>query len=71
MVVDRMRLSPAKLLIVVAFSIVILVELRTVLALFGIDLSVRGVLAIGLVAIGAFVLWAITPVFTTGEQESR
>lgn len=71
MAAEQLRLSPAKLLIVIAFAIVILVELRTVLALFGIDISVRGALVVGLVAIGALVLWAIAPVFTTDEQDDR
>lgn len=71
MAAERMRIPPAKLLIVVAFGIVILVELRTVLALFGIDISVRGALLFGLVVIGTFVLWVIAPVFTTDEQEGR
>lgn len=71
MAAQRMRISPAKLLIVVAFGIVILVELRTILALFGIDVSVLTALVVGLVVIGAFVLWAIAPVLTSGEQESR
>ncbi len=67
MAAEQMRLSPAKLLIVVAFGIVILVELRTVLAFFGIEVSVQTALIIGLVVISALVLWAITPLLTSDD----
>ena len=56
-----MRISPAKLLIVVAFGIVILVELRTVLAFFGIEVAIPTALAIGISVILLVVLWATFP----------
>ncbi len=54
-----MRLSWPKLLIVIALLIVILVELRAVLAFFEIHLSVTATLAIGVVVIGTLVLWTV------------
>ena len=58
---EQMRLSPAKLLIVVALCIVILVELRTVLAFFGIEVTVVTSLVGGTVIVSIIVLWAVSP----------
>lgn len=56
-----MRIAPAKLLILVALLLVILVELRTVLAFFEIDVSLGEIAVLGAVAIGALVYWATRP----------
>ncbi|MXV63662.1 CbaC protein [Natronorubrum sp. JWXQ-INN-674] len=54
-----MRLSWPQLLIVIALLIVILVELRTVLAFFEIHLSVTATAVLAVVVIGALVLWTV------------
>ncbi|ELY51475.1 hypothetical protein [Natronorubrum bangense] len=54
-----MALSRVQLLLVIAFLIVVLVELRTVLGFFGIELSAMAATAIGVVVIGALVLWSL------------
>lgn len=69
MAVERMRLSPAKLLIVVALCLVILIELRTVLAFFGIELAVGQSLGLGAAIIGAIILWVILPLLRTPDDE--
>ena len=56
-----MRTTRAKLLLMLAFLLVILVEIRTVLAFFGVDIGPRGVIALGVVSIGALFLWAFFP----------
>ncbi|WP_254524270.1 CbaC protein [Natrinema caseinilyticum] len=57
-----MRTTPAKLLILSAFVLVILVEGRTVLAFFGIGLTPLETVLIGIVTIGALIVWAMWPV---------
>lgn len=64
----RMRLSPAKLLIVVAFCIVVLVELRTVLAFFGVDVAVGPTVVVGAVVVATVVLWAVLPVLRESDE---
>lgn len=64
---EQMRLSPAKLLIVVALCIVILVELRTVLAFFGIEVAVVTSLVVGAFVVGVIVLWAMAPLFKRAD----
>ena len=54
-----MALSRVQLLLVIAFLIVVLVELRTVLGFFGIEFSAMAATAIGIVIIGALVLWSL------------
>ncbi|SEP76252.1 CbaC protein [Natrinema salaciae] len=56
-----MHTSPAKLLILVALTLVILVEGRTVLAFFGIGISPLETALIGFLAIVALLVWAIRP----------
>ncbi|ELY58740.1 hypothetical protein [Natronolimnohabitans innermongolicus] len=53
-----MRLTFPRLLLLVALLIVILVELRTVLAFFEIELPFAATIAIGIVGIVALLLWA-------------
>jgi len=56
-----MHTSPAKLLILIALSLVILVEGRTVLAFFGIEIAPLETALIGVVIIAALVIWAVRP----------
>ncbi|MFD1564264.1 CbaC protein [Haloarchaeobius amylolyticus] len=57
-----MQTSPAKLLILIALSLVIIVEGRTVLAFFGVDIPPLETALIGLVVIVALLIWAIRPI---------
>ncbi|RQH02506.1 CbaC protein [Natrarchaeobius oligotrophus] len=56
-----MRISPAKLLIVIALCLVVLVEARTILAFFDVEVSVLEIALVGVVAITALVVWAVRP----------
>lgn len=56
-----MRTSSARLLILIALCLVILVELRTVLAFFEIYLSITETLVIGAVAVALLLVWAFRP----------
>lgn len=64
-----MRTTRAKLLIMLAILIVLLVELRTVLAFFGINLRLRTVILLGVVSIGMLFLWAFFP--SRGDNTGR
>lgn len=57
-----MRTSPARLLILIAIFIVVAVETRTVLAFFGIGVTVQQSLAFATLGVVALVLWAVWPV---------
>jgi len=57
-----MHTSPAKLLILIALSLVILVEGRTVLAFFGIEIAPLETALLGVAIIGALLIWAIRPI---------
>lgn len=63
-----MRTSPAHILLVIAFCLVIVVELRTVLAFFDLELSVVGAAVLALVVIVAVLVWAVYP---PGEDPER
>ena len=65
---EEMRLSPAKLLIVVAIAVVVLIELRTVLAFFSVDIAPVPALVLGVVIIAAIVLWATFPVLRRSRE---
>ena len=65
---DNLRISPAKLLLLVAFSIVLLIEIRTVLGFFGLDVSVVMVIITWGVVIGGILLWALLPTVGGGEK---
>ena len=56
-----MRTSPARLLILIALLLVILVEARTVLAFFDVDVSLGTVAIVGVLAIAALLVWATRP----------
>ncbi len=56
-----MRLSRGGLLVLVAFTAPLLVELRTVLGFFNIDVGITGIAIFGALLIGAIVFWATLP----------
>ncbi len=56
-----MRISRAGLLVLLAMSVPVIVELRTVLSFFNIELSLVGSLAIGVVGITLILFWATFP----------
>ncbi|MFP8957462.1 CbaC protein [Natrialbaceae archaeon A-CW3] len=56
-----MRISRGALLVLLAFIVPVLVELRTVLGFFDIELSLTGVLIIGVLVVGAILFWATLP----------
>ncbi|MWV39041.1 MULTISPECIES: CbaC protein [Natrialba] len=63
-----MRTSPAKLLILIAILLVIVVELRTVLAFFDVELTVLQGIAVGIVGIALLLVWAFSPLFSESDQ---
>lgn len=63
-----MRISPAKFLILFALILVIVVELRTVLAFVDIELTVLESVAIGIVAIFALIVWTFAPLTTDSDE---
>ena len=63
-----MLISRAKLLILIAIVVVVLVELRTILGFFGLELSPVVTVAIGAAVIGALLLWAM---LSTSEDSDR
>ncbi|WP_265110087.1 CbaC protein [Halosolutus halophilus] len=56
-----MRTTLPRLLIVIAILLVLLVELRTALAFFGVRVSFTTTIIVGAVVIGLIVLWAVSP----------
>jgi len=64
------RISKTGLLVLVGVSVPIIIELRTVLAFFGVELSAAATFAIGVVAIGALVLWARFPPADASGRET-
>ncbi|WP_049928573.1 hypothetical protein [Halopiger goleimassiliensis] len=56
-----MRLSPAVLLVAIAFIVPVVVELRTVLAWFGVEVTVLESLALGAALSLGLVLYAVWP----------
>ncbi|WP_440766946.1 CbaC protein [Natronorubrum sp. DTA7] len=64
-----MRISKGALLVVLAFTVPLVVELRTVLAWVNIDLSLFESAAIGLVIVGLVVVWALLPEREDDRQE--
>ncbi|MHC3438530.1 CbaC protein [Natrialbaceae archaeon A-gly3] len=63
----NLRLSPAVLLIVTAFVIIVTVELRTLFDMLGVAVSPRTAAAIGGLAILTLWVWAFLP-STTGDD---
>ncbi|AFO59453.1 MULTISPECIES: hypothetical protein [Natrinema] len=64
-----MRISKGALLVVIAVLIPFVVEFRTALSWFGIELSVLESLVLGGAAILAVVLWAVWPPNGNAEAE--
>lgn len=56
-----MRISGGALLVAIAFTVPIVVELRTVLAWFGVHITVLEGLVLGLALIGALLIYAFWP----------
>ena len=54
-----MRISRAKLIVLIALIVVIVVELRTVLAFFDVEVSIPLVIGLGVAAIVTLVVWAV------------
>lgn len=63
-----MRISPPRLLILIALLLVILIELRTALAFFDVEITVNQLLGLGVVTIGALLLWALWPTESASES---
>ncbi|WP_254766484.1 CbaC protein [Salinilacihabitans rarus] len=57
----ELRISKGALLVLVAVSIPFLVEFRTVLAFFGVDLSIPATIGLGALVVAAIVAWAALP----------
>lgn len=64
---DELRLSPAKLLIVIAITVVVVIELRTVLAFVGLEIPPELALVAGVLLIGGLVIWAVLPAINAPE----
>jgi hypothetical protein len=56
-----MRISKGALLVVVAVLVPFVVELRTALSWFGVELSIAETAALGAAVILAVVIWAVWP----------
>lgn len=56
-----MRLSPAELLVALAFVVPMVTQSRTVLAFFGINVTLAQSVLLGLAAGALVVLWALLP----------
>lgn len=56
-----MRINPALLLVIVAFTVPIVVEARTMLVWIGIELSILQTVVVGVLAVGAILAWAFWP----------
>ncbi len=56
-----MRISKGALLVVVAVLVPIVVELRTALSWFGVELSVLETVVLGLAVVAALLAWAAWP----------
>ncbi|ADB59360.1 hypothetical protein Htur_0462 [Haloterrigena turkmenica DSM 5511] len=66
-----MRISKAGLLVVTAIVIPIVVELRTALSWFGIELSILEGVALGVAVVLAIVVWAVWPSDGNGSTETE
>ncbi|QRV16595.1 CbaC protein [Haloterrigena salifodinae] len=66
-----MRISKAGLLVVAAIIIPIVVEFRTALSWFGIELSVLEGVALAVAIVLAIVVWAVWPSDGNGNAETE
>ncbi|RZH69293.1 CbaC protein [Natrinema altunense] len=64
-----MRISKGALLVVIAVLVPFVVEFRTALSWFGIELSILESLVLGCAAVLAVVLWAVWPPNGNAEAE--
>ncbi|ELY91588.1 hypothetical protein [Natrinema altunense] len=64
-----MRISKGALLVVIAVLVPFVVEFRTALSWFGIELSILESLVLGGMAVLAVVLWAVWPPNGNAEAE--
>ena len=56
-----MRVHPALLLVLLALTIPLVVELRTMAVWVGVELSLAQTAAVGALLIGALLVWALFP----------
>ena len=56
-----MRVHPALLLVAIAFTIPVIVELRTILVWIDVELTVVQTVVIGVVTVAAILTWALLP----------
>lgn len=63
----NLRISPAALLIVTAFITIVTVELRTLLDMLGVAVSVETTALVGLVAILVVWIWTFLPTVTGAD----
>ncbi|MFC4544000.1 CbaC protein [Halosolutus amylolyticus] len=56
-----MRTTLPRLFLVIAILVVLIVELRTALAFFGVQVSFTTTIVAGVVVTGLVVLWAVIP----------
>ncbi|WP_226005261.1 CbaC protein [Natrinema salinisoli] len=64
-----MRISKGALLVVIAILVPFIVEFRTVLSWFGVEISVLESLVLGAVVVLAIVIWAVWP--PNGDAEAE
>lgn len=57
----EMRISTAGLLVVLALLAPLLVELRTVLSWFGVELTVLETIVLAALVVGCLIAWAVLP----------
>lgn len=57
----NVRISRAKFLIVLAILIIVLIELRTLLGMFGIQIQLTTLGLIAILAIGGLFVWVFLP----------
>lgn len=65
-----MRISRAGLIVTIVILVPIIVELRTVLVHLGVDVSLAETVLLGAVAIGALLVWAMTPEIRRRERSN-
>ncbi|WP_254863029.1 CbaC protein [Halovivax gelatinilyticus] len=64
-----MRISPPRLLILIALLLVVLIELRTALAFFDVEITVNQLVGLGVVTMGALLIWALWPADGASDPE--
>ena len=64
-----MRISPPRLLILIALLLVVLIELRTALAFFDVEITVNQLVGLGVVTMSALLIWALWPADGASDPE--